>query len=202
MKSNIPTNLETKSNFWITFFWIVQHPDCRFWGVDPSPAWHQHYRDFGGTVIPYAVGTKPGEAKLTLLIKKPGKHSYQALLQHWPLSKLPLTQLDNQNEVRFDRNGCFVGFHAWSSNWTNIEMSFAIVKGERKPHWKVGPVEVVPMHTMLDRYVGQRLMHFATIDLEGFEFPIMEEFRRGRFVALVIFALNFCVSLLPLFSRI
>ena len=36
-------------------------------------------------------------------------------------------------------------------------------------------VTIYPLSELLDKYLGQRLVHFITIDLEGFEYSILEE---------------------------
>lgn len=40
-------------------------------------------------------------------------------------------------------------------------------------------MSVVPLEELLDKYVKSRFVHYATIDLEGFEFPVMDAFRAG-----------------------
>lgn len=36
------------------------------------------------------------------------------------------------------------------------------------------PVLVVPMHELVDKYVGSRLIHYATMDIGGFEYSILD----------------------------
>ena len=39
------------------------------------------------------------------------------------------------------------------------------------------------MAEILDKYVGTRLVHYMTIDIEGFEYGILEELLRGKILA-------------------
>ena len=44
-------------------------------------------------------------------------------------------------------------------------------------------VTVLPFYELLDNYVGQRLVHYMTIDIEGFEYSILNEILLGRKLA-------------------
>ena len=44
-------------------------------------------------------------------------------------------------------------------------------------------VTVLPFYELLDSYVGQRLVHYMTIDIEGFEYSILNEILPGRKLA-------------------
>ena len=39
------------------------------------------------------------------------------------------------------------------------------------------------MAEILDKFVGSRIVHYMTIDIEGFEYPILEGLMRGKLLA-------------------
>jgi hypothetical protein len=41
-------------------------------------------------------------------------------------------------------------------------------------------VPITPMHELLDEHVGSRLIHFSTLDIEGFEYPILDALKYGK----------------------
>uniref|UniRef100_A0A914W3X3 Methyltransferase FkbM domain-containing protein n=1 Tax=Plectus sambesii TaxID=2011161 RepID=A0A914W3X3_9BILA len=92
------------------------YPKCKIFGVEPSP---DQYLDFEkyGTIIPLAIGIKPGN--LTMRLRK-------------------------------------------GTGYKNVI------------------VPITPMFQVLDDHVGSRLVHFATLDIEGFEYPILDALKHGK----------------------
>uniref|UniRef100_A0A914VKT7 Methyltransferase FkbM domain-containing protein n=1 Tax=Plectus sambesii TaxID=2011161 RepID=A0A914VKT7_9BILA len=92
------------------------YPKCKIFGVEPSP---DQYLDFEkyGTIIPLAIGIKPGNLSMRL------------------------------------RKG---------NSYKNVN------------------VPITPMFQLLDDNVGSRLIHFATLDIEGFEYPIIDALKYGK----------------------
>uniref|UniRef100_A0A914W7N9 Methyltransferase FkbM domain-containing protein n=1 Tax=Plectus sambesii TaxID=2011161 RepID=A0A914W7N9_9BILA len=41
-------------------------------------------------------------------------------------------------------------------------------------------VPVTPLHQVLDEFIGSRLIHFSTLDIEGFEYSILESLKYGK----------------------
>lgn len=38
-------------------------------------------------------------------------------------------------------------------------------------------IEIHPMYSILDKHIGSRLISFATLDIEGFEYTILDAFK-------------------------
>uniref|UniRef100_A0A914XJU9 Methyltransferase FkbM domain-containing protein n=1 Tax=Plectus sambesii TaxID=2011161 RepID=A0A914XJU9_9BILA len=97
---------------------ISVYPQCKIFGIEPSPEQAADFEKYG-TVIPLAVGIKPG----------------------------------------------------------NLMMRLRQNTGMR---YKNKQVPVTPMHQVLDEYIGSRLVHFATLDIEGFEYKILDSLKHGK----------------------
>jgi hypothetical protein len=41
-------------------------------------------------------------------------------------------------------------------------------------------IEIHPMYSVLDKYIGSRLIQFSTLDIEGFEYSIMQAFEYAQ----------------------
>jgi hypothetical protein len=63
-------------------------------------------------------------------------------------------------------------------------------------------IEIHPMYSILDEYIGSRLIQFATMDIEGFEYSIMQAFEYAqpihesnvKFCQVCIYFNNFVVN--------
>lgn len=51
-------------------------------------------------------------------------------------------------------------------------------------------ITVLPFLRLLDDYVGQRLVHYVTIDIEGFEYPLLDQIIPGK--KLAVQGIAFC----------
>uniref|UniRef100_A0A7E4UTG6 Methyltransf_21 domain-containing protein n=1 Tax=Panagrellus redivivus TaxID=6233 RepID=A0A7E4UTG6_PANRE len=75
----------------------------------------------------------------------------------------------------FDKYGTVIPYGVGVENAT-IELTLRKTAGE----YKKQNVTVVAMPTLLDAYLKTRFVHYATIDIEGAEFPILEALLSGK----------------------